>query len=78
MQPPSTCQACHKEVRGNLLDYRRGNACLHRESLLQCDICERFACADCLRVYDILSGYDFVCHECATQLEEPGGTNRGH
>ena len=78
MQPPSTCQACHREARGSLLDYRRGNACLHRETLLQCDMCERFACADCLRVYDILSGYDFVCHDCAVQLEEPGGTNRGH
>jgi hypothetical protein len=43
---------------------------LHNASLLQCDICERYACADCLRVYDILSGYDFVCHDCARELEE--------
>ena len=48
------------------LDYRRGYAGLHNENLLQCDICERFACAECLGVYDILSGYDFVCHECAS------------
>jgi hypothetical protein len=37
--------------------------------MLQCDICERYACADCLRVYDICSGYDFVCHDCARELE---------
>jgi hypothetical protein len=29
------------------------NALIHNRSPLQCDICERFACAECLRVYDI-------------------------
>ncbi|HEY6547318.1 MAG TPA: hypothetical protein VI589_05405 [Vicinamibacteria bacterium] len=77
MQPPSTCQACHREARGSLLDYRRGTGCLHRESLLQCDICERFACADCLEVYDILSGYDFVCRDCVPELS-PGPSSRNH
>jgi len=68
MLPPSTCQACHREASGSMLEYSRDGACLHRDTLLQCDICERFACAFCLAVYDILSGYDFVCHECARQL----------
>ena len=77
MLPPSTCQACHREARGPLLDYQRGATCLHRESLLQCDICERFACAECLAVYDILSGYDFVCHDCARQLGR-GPSSRDH
>lgn len=74
MLPPSTCQACHREARGSRLDYMRGGTCLHRETLLQCDICERFACAECLSVYDILSGYDFVCHECARQLGRGPGS----
>jgi hypothetical protein len=47
---------------------------LHQESLLQCDVCERYACAECLQVYDILSGYDFLCHECAQGF----GDTRGH
>ena len=64
MQPPSACQACHRAPQG-ALDYRRGEETVHRETLLQCDVCERYACADCLEVYDILSGYDFLCHECA-------------
>jgi hypothetical protein len=68
MLPPSTCQACHQEARGARLDYRRGATCLHRETLLQCDVCERFACAFCLGVYDILSGFDFVCHDCAREM----------
>ena len=38
-------------------------------SLLQCDVCERYACADCLSVYDILSGYDFLCDACAREIE---------
>jgi hypothetical protein len=56
------------------LDYRKGAAVLHQESLLQCDVCERYACADCLQVYEILSGYDFLCHECARGF----GDARGH
>jgi len=70
MQPPDSCEACRRVVDESRLDYRRGNAVVHQAALLQCDICERFACADCLRVYDILSGYDFLCHECARELEE--------
>ena len=46
--------------------------------LLQCDICERYACADCLRVYDIYSGYDFLCHECARELERARLKVGGH
>jgi hypothetical protein len=49
-----------------------------QEALLQCDICERFACAECLKVYDIFSGYDFLCHECARELADPGSRGRGH
>ena len=42
---------------------------------MQCDVCERFACAACLEVYDILSGYDFLCHTCARELLPPRGTS---
>ena len=75
MEPPVTCQSCHQPASGPRLEYRRGSSHLHNEGLLQCDICERFACPDCLKVYDILSGYDFVCHDCARQLDDP---SRGH
>ena len=44
---------------------------VRNEALLQCDICERYACAECLQVYDIFSGYDFLCHECAQGFEPP-------
>lgn len=50
---------------------------VHNEGFLQCDVCERFACAECLKVYDILSGYDFLCHECAEAFG-PWATSRGH
>jgi hypothetical protein len=51
---------------------------VHHDAFLQCDICERFACADCLQVYDIFSGYDFLCHVCAREWAAlPRGT-RGH
>ncbi len=69
MQPPSSCQACRRVVNETRLQYRRGEHLVHRTSLLQCDICERLACAECLRVYDILSGYDFLCDDCARELE---------
>jgi hypothetical protein len=59
------------------LTYRRGDSVVPREAFLQCDVCERFACAECLQVYDILSGYDFLCHTCARELLPPGG-HRGH
>ena len=51
---------------------------VHNDGFLQCDICERYACADCLRVYDFFSGYDFLCHECARGFEPPPPGTRGH
>jgi hypothetical protein len=69
MEPPSHCQACRRTTAESPLQYRRGETIVHDRSLLQCDVCERFACADCLRVYDICSGYDFLCHECARELD---------
>jgi hypothetical protein len=70
MEPPHSCQACRRAVDESRLDYRRGDGIVHNPALLQCDVCERYACADCLRVYDILSGYDFLCHDCARELEK--------
>jgi hypothetical protein len=70
MELPPSCESCRRAVDASRLEYRRGDHVLHHSSLLQCDICERFACAECLRVYDILSGYDFLCHECARELEQ--------
>jgi len=69
MEPPGSCQSCRQAVTESRLEYRRGAEVVHNPALLQCDICERFACADCLKVYDICSGYDFLCHECAHELE---------
>lgn len=69
MEPPSSCQSCRQTVSEGRLTYRRGEDVVRNEALLQCDICERFACAECLRVYDIYSGYDFLCHECARELQ---------
>ena len=60
MQLPSECQACRRAPSGDSLSYRKGHGVVHRESLLQCDICERFACAECLEVYDILKKIDGV------------------
>jgi uncharacterized protein with PIN domain len=70
MEPPGNCQSCRQAVTEPRLAYRRGDAIVHNAALLQCDICERYACADCLRVYDIYSGYDFICHACAAELEQ--------
>ena len=69
MEPPASCQSCRQVVTEHRLEYRRGDAVVHNQSLLQCDICERYACADCLRVYDIYSGYDFLCHDCAREID---------
>jgi hypothetical protein len=69
MEPPSSCQSCLRQVTEGRLVYQRGDGIVHNADMLQCDICERYACADCLRVYDICSGYDFLCHACATELE---------
>lgn len=69
MEPPASCQSCRQTVTESRLLYRRGDAVVHNHGLLQCDICERYACADCLRVYDIYSGYDFICNECAREID---------
>jgi hypothetical protein len=45
---------------------------------LQCDVCERYACALCLEVYNIFSGYDFLCHICAQTFGAPPPHTRGH
>ncbi len=76
MQPPSTCQSCRRSASEGLLSYRKGAAVVKNEALLQCDVCERYACAECLQVYDFFSGYDFLCHECARQFGS--STGRGH
>ena len=78
MPPPTTCQSCRRVSSEPLLTYRKGDGHVRRESFLQCDICERYACADCLQVYDIFSGYDFLCHECARQFRPGAGDPRGH
>lgn len=78
MEPPGSCQSCRQAVTESRLTYRKGrNALIHNQALLQCDICERFACAECLRVYDIFSGYDFLCHECARGIGA-STLHRGH
>lgn len=77
MEPPASCQSCRQAVTESRLVYRKGNAEIHNQGLLQCDICERFACAECLRVYDIFSGYDFLCHQCAGELGA-STLRRGH
>ena len=75
----STCQSCRRPVAESLLTYRKGKGGVVRnEGFLQCDICERYACADCLRVYDICSGYDFLCHECAQGFKQAPSGSRGH
>jgi hypothetical protein len=74
----TNCQACHRPASEPLLSYKKGSAIVHNESLLQCDICERYACADCLQVYDIFSGYDFLCHECVKGFEPPPPGTRSH
>jgi hypothetical protein len=78
MEPPGSCQSCRQAVNEGRLTYRRGQDVVKNEALLQCDICERFACADCLRVYDIYSGYDFLCHECARELQDARLRGPGH
>ena len=78
MEPPGSCQSCRQAVTESRLEYRRGDTVIHNHALLQCDICERYACAECLRVYDIYSGYDFLCHECARELEQARLKGGGH
>jgi hypothetical protein len=78
MQSSSTCQSCRRPADDTLLSYRKGDDIVRHETLLQCDICERFACAECLQVYDIFSGYDFLCHDCARGFGSAPPDTRGH
>ena len=78
MEPPGRCQSCREAVTESRLVYRRGDSVVHNPALLQCDVCERYACAECLRVYQILSGYDFLCHACALALEKARLLGGGH
>jgi hypothetical protein len=79
MQTRTNCQSCRRPADEALLSYRKGEAVLRREGFLQCDVCERYACAECLQVYDILSGYDFLCHDCAGVFGSPSPrSTRGH
>ena len=76
---PSTCQSCRRAAGEALLSYRKGVSSVWRhDGLLQCDVCERYACADCLQVYTIVSGYDFLCHECARWFGALPPGRRGH
>ena len=74
----TSCQSCRRPPTEPLLQYKKGTGVVHNDGFLQCDICERYACADCLQVYDILSGYDFLCHECARSFQPPPTPPRGH
>jgi hypothetical protein len=78
MEPPSSCQSCRRTVQEGRLAYDRGHDVVRHGALLQCDICERYACPDCLKVYDLLSGYDFLCHECAEELRRARLVAGGH
>ena len=79
MPPSSTCQSCRRTAVEDLLSYRKGGGVVRHHTLLQCDICERYACADCLQVYAFFSGYDFLCHECARLFgASPPPSPRGH
>jgi hypothetical protein len=71
MEQPEICPSCRRLADARRLEYRRGDRVVRNGALLQCDLCERLACADCMGVYDILSGYDFLCHVCARAVE-PG------
>jgi hypothetical protein len=78
MHPPSNCQSCSRSATEQALRYRKGAAVVKNDGFLQCDVCERYACAECLEVYDFFSGYDFLCHVCARQFGPPPRSDRGH
>ena len=79
MQTLTNCQSCRRPADERSLSYRKGAAVLRHETFLQCDVCERYACSECLQVYDILSEYDFLCHECARVFGGPAArSTRGH
>ena len=56
MYPSNTCQSCRRPPGEGLLSYRKGHDVVRNDAMLQCDVCERYACAECLQVYDIFSG----------------------
>lgn len=69
MQHPSDlCQSCRRPATAATLAYRKGLRRVPHDSFLQCDICERFLCAECLEIHDIVSGDDFLCAACAAVL----------
>jgi hypothetical protein len=78
MHPSSTCQSCRRAPGEGALSYRKGAGIIRNDAMLQCDVCERYACAECLQVYDIFSGYDFLCHECARGFGTLLPAKRGH
>jgi hypothetical protein len=79
MQPPFHCQSCRRSTSEGELCYRKGDEFVRHDALLQCDVCERFACSECLEVYDILSGDDFLCHTCARVFRTQSRAGlRGH
>jgi hypothetical protein len=78
MHPSNTCQSCRRPPGEGLLSYRKGHDVVRNDAMLQCDVCERYACAECLQVYDIFSGYDFLCHECARGFGSLLPGRRGH
>jgi len=78
MQNHTDCQSCRRPADERLLRYTRDGAVLRREGLLQCDVCERYACAECLQVYQIVSSYDFICHDCVTSFGTLPRGARGH
>jgi hypothetical protein len=78
MAAPFHCQSCSRTANDSVLRYRKGEEFVRHDALLQCDVCERFACGDCLEVYDILSGDDFLCHTCAHVFQSRSAGTRGH
>jgi hypothetical protein len=78
MHPSTTCQSCRRPSSDGALSYRRGADVVRNDAMLQCDVCERYACSECLQVYDILSGYDFLCHDCARGFGPLLPGKRGH
>jgi hypothetical protein len=78
MLPSTACQSCRRLPGEGVLSYRKGSEVVRNDAMLQCDVCERYACAECLQVYDIFSGYDFLCHECARGFGSLIPGRRGH
>lgn len=71
MPTPNICDACRRPADASRLEYRGKGRAIRNAALVQCDVCERFVCAECMQVYEIVSGYDFLCNDCAREVE-PG------